>query len=122
LLQSSPWLLVLLPCLGFTVLYYIVSLRVNAFTADFDLRAHRRLVQDWRPKTYPTVAVFLPVCGEPVDVLRNSWTHVHGLADRYPGKATPSPRESRGSPSVPLNSARPNGCGWSVSAPLPPVP
>ncbi|MEV5309654.1 cellulose synthase catalytic subunit [Streptomyces sp. NPDC052610] len=89
LFQSSPWLLVLLPCLGFTVIYYVVSLRVNAFTADFDLRAHRKLVQDWRPNAYPTVAVFLPVCGEPVDVLRNTWTHVQRLADRYPGKATP---------------------------------
>ncbi|MFE1883279.1 glycosyltransferase family 2 protein [Streptomyces diastatochromogenes] len=89
LLHSSPWLIVLLPCLGFTVLYYVTSMRVNAFTADFDLKAHRRLVQDWRPKAYPTVAVFLPVCGEPVDVLENTWTHVRRLADRYPGKATP---------------------------------
>jgi cellulose synthase (UDP-forming) len=89
LIQSSPWLIILLPCLGFTVLYYVTSMRVNAFTADFDLQAHRQLVQDWRPQAYPTVAVFLPVCGEPVDVLENTWTHVRRLADRYPGKATP---------------------------------
>ncbi|MFI9547455.1 glycosyltransferase family 2 protein [Streptomyces sp. NPDC052016] len=89
LLQSSPWLLALLPCLGFTLLYYVTSLRVNAFTADFDVKAHRQLVEDWRPQTYPTVAVFLPVCGEPVDVLENTWAHVRRLADRYPGKATP---------------------------------
>src|SRR5437660_949356 len=56
LIQSSPWLIVLLPCLGFTALYYVTSMRVNSFTADFDLRAHRQLVQDWRPKAYPTVA------------------------------------------------------------------
>ncbi|MFI8241560.1 glycosyltransferase family 2 protein [Streptomyces sp. NPDC085866] len=88
LLHASLWLIVLLPCLGFTVLYYVTSMRVNAFTADFDLKAHRRLVQDWRPKTHPTVAVFLPVCGEPTEVLENTWTHVRRLADRYPGKAT----------------------------------
>ncbi|MFJ8105852.1 glycosyltransferase family 2 protein [Streptomyces sp. NPDC096132] len=87
LVQSSPWLLVLLPCLVFSVLYYLASLRVNGFTADFDLKAHRRLVQEWRPTTYPTVAVFLPVCGEPVDVLENTWKHVRRLADRYPGEA-----------------------------------
>lgn len=34
LAQSSPWLMALLPCLGFTFLYYVISLRVNAFTAD----------------------------------------------------------------------------------------
>ncbi|MFF0162454.1 glycosyltransferase family 2 protein [Streptomyces sp. NPDC005263] len=88
LIQSSPWLFVLLPCLGFSVLYYIASLRVNAFTTDFDLQGHRRLVQNWRPEKYPTVAVFLPVCGEPVDILENTWRHVRRLADRYPGKAT----------------------------------
>ncbi len=89
LVQSSPWLIVLLPCLVFTVVYYVTSMRVNAFTADFDLKAHRQLVQGWRPPVYPTVAVFLPVCGEPVDVLENTWTHVRRLADRYPGRATP---------------------------------
>jgi cellulose synthase (UDP-forming) len=89
LVQSSPWLIALLPCLGFTLLYYVTSLRVNSFTADFDWEAHRRLVQGWRPESYPTVAVFLPVCGEPIDVLENTWTHVRRLADHYPGRATP---------------------------------
>ncbi|MFG2356404.1 glycosyltransferase family 2 protein [Streptomyces sp. NPDC048521] len=98
LAQSASWLIVLLPCLGFTVLYYVVSLRVNAFTADFDLRAHRRLVEGWRPQAYPTVAVFLPVCGEPVEVLENTWTHVRRLADRYPGKATPYVLDDSASP------------------------
>ncbi|MFF8843838.1 glycosyltransferase family 2 protein [Streptomyces sp. NPDC015127] len=87
LIQSSPWLSALLPCLVFTVLYYLASLRVNAFTANFDLEAHRRLVADWHPRTYPTVGIFLPVCGEPIDVLENTWTHVRRLADRYPGGA-----------------------------------
>ncbi|WP_455356311.1 glycosyltransferase family 2 protein [Streptomyces sp. SYSU K217416] len=89
LIQSSPWLNLWLPFLVCTLLYYLVSLRVNAFTADFDLKAHDRLVRDWRPETYPTVGILLPVCGEPVDVLRNTWTHVRRLADRYPGSATP---------------------------------
>ncbi|MER6995605.1 glycosyltransferase family 2 protein [Streptomyces sp. NPDC000410] len=89
LIQSSLWLAVLLPFLIFTVLYYVISLRVNAFSDDFDLDAHRRLVAEWKPEVYPTVSVFLPVCGEPIDVLENTWTHVRRLADRYPGRATP---------------------------------
>lgn len=88
LIQSSPWLFVLLPCLVFSILYYLASLRVNGFTRDFDLAAHRDLVRDWRPGTHPTVAVFLPVCGEPADVLENTWRHVRRLADHYPGRAT----------------------------------
>ncbi|WP_067252549.1 glycosyltransferase family 2 protein [Streptomyces sp. DSM 15324] len=88
LIQSTPWLFVLLPCLVFSVLYYLASLRVNGFTPDFDLAAHRDLVRAWRPATHPTVAVFLPVCGEPADVLENTWRYVRRLTDRYPGRAT----------------------------------
>ncbi|MEU8865080.1 hypothetical protein [Streptomyces umbrinus] len=29
--------------------------------------------------------MFLPVCGEPIQVLHNTWTHVRALVDRYPG-------------------------------------
>ncbi|WP_133917607.1 glycosyltransferase family 2 protein [Streptomyces sp. NBC_00582] len=100
LIQSSPWLFVLLPCLVFSILYYVASLRVNGFTPDFDLKAHRELVGAWRPTTYPTVAVFLPVCGEPVDVLENTWTHVRRLADRYPGRATAYVLDDSASPEL----------------------
>ncbi|MGN9759578.1 glycosyltransferase family 2 protein [Streptomyces sp. SD31] len=100
LIHSTPWLIVLLPFLGFTVLYYVTSLRVTGFTADFDLAAHRRLVQAWRPKEYPTVAIFLPVCGEPVDVLENTWTHVRRLADRYPGRSVPYVLDDSADPSL----------------------
>ncbi|MEV4948106.1 glycosyltransferase family 2 protein [Streptomyces sp. NPDC053755] len=77
------------PLLTFTVVYYLVSLRVNAFTRDFDLARHRRLVRSWRPAAHPSVDVFLPVCGEPIEVLHNTWTHVRALADRYPGVCVP---------------------------------
>jgi len=66
LARSSPWLWIYVPLLGFTVVYYLVSLRVNAVTHDFDLRQHQALVRSWRPARYPSVDVFLPVCGEPV--------------------------------------------------------
>jgi cellulose synthase (UDP-forming) len=88
LTQSSRWLWLYVPLLAFTVLYYLTSLRVNSFTRDFDLAAHRQLVRSWRPRVYPTVDVFLPVCGEPIEVLHNTWTHVRRLVQRYPGFAT----------------------------------
>jgi len=88
LARSSPLLWVFLPLLGITICYYLISLRVNAFTRDFSLRAHRRLTLSWRPAAYPAVDVFLPVCGEPIDVLHNTWSHVQRLARRYSGPVT----------------------------------
>ncbi|MBS2964922.1 glycosyltransferase [Actinocrinis puniceicyclus] len=85
MIQVSAWFWVYLPFLVFTVLYFVISVFVNAATRDFDLAAHRALVRDWHPETYPSVDVLLPVCGEPVEVLRNTWTHVALMAAHYRG-------------------------------------
>ncbi|MFJ6730492.1 glycosyltransferase family 2 protein [Streptomyces sp. NPDC091281] len=90
MLRSSPLLLWLFgPLLAFTLVYYLISLRVTVAPRGFDLGAHRALVAAWRPERYPDVDVLLPVCGEPAAVLRNTWTHVRALADRYPGACRP---------------------------------
>ncbi|MEY9870974.1 cellulose synthase (UDP-forming) [Streptacidiphilus sp. MAP12-33] len=89
LVRMSPWLWLYAPFLVFTTGYYLLSLKVNGFSRDFDLAAHKKLVRDWRPDEYPSVDVFLPVCGEPIEVLHNTWTHVARLRDRYPGVVTP---------------------------------
>lgn len=88
LVKSSPFFWVYAPFLFFTVVYYLISLRVNGFTKDFDLHAHRALVRGWRPERYPAVDVFLPVCGEPIEVLHNTWTHVAAVRAHYPGTVT----------------------------------
>ncbi|WUR85774.1 hypothetical protein OG967_46950 [Streptomyces phaeochromogenes] len=98
LASSAPLLWIFAPLLTFTVLYYVISLRVNLFSCDFDVARNRRLVGDWRPATYPSVDVFLPVCGEPIQVLHNTWTHVRALVDRYPAdcrvlRAVPTARQ-----------------------------
>ena len=85
MVAAVPALLVLAPLLVFTVASYLVSLRVQAFTPGFDLERHRRLVREWRPERYPSVDVFLPVCGEPFEIVRNTWRHVRALAEAYPG-------------------------------------
>jgi len=85
LAQSSRWLWGYVPLLAFTILYYLTSLRVNGFTPDFSLAVHQQLVRSWRPRVYPTVDVFLPVCGEPIEVLHNTWTHVSRMVRRYAG-------------------------------------
>ena len=83
-----PPLLALAPLVAFTLAYYVISLIVNFGTKGFDMDAHHRRVRDWRPRSYPTLDVFLPVCGEPVEVLRNTWVHVFRLLRAYPGLAT----------------------------------
>ncbi|MCI4065054.1 glycosyltransferase [Micromonospora sp. R77] len=85
-LRMSPWLWLFVPAMAFTVVYYLISLAVNVGTPGFDLARHRRLVAAWRPTRYPSVDVFLPVCGEALDVLDNTWRHVHRMATHYPGR------------------------------------
>lgn len=98
--QASPWFWAYVPFLAFTVGYYLISLRVNGFTRDFDWRRHERLVRSWRPAVVPTVDVFLPVCGEPIEVLHNTWSHVRRLADQYPGHVTTYVLDDSASPEL----------------------
>jgi cellulose synthase (UDP-forming) len=98
LAQASPWLWAYLPLLGFSVLYYLISLRVNAFSQDFNVRGHRRLVSSWSRGPHPKVDVFLPVCGEPIDVIRNTWTHVKKMVRTYPGVAVPLVLDDKNDP------------------------
>ena len=106
LVQSTPWMWLLLPFLLFTILYYVVSLSVNAFSRDFDLRAHRRLRSSWRPAVYPNVDIFLPVCGEHLDVLKNTWEHVAHLAQHYQGVVTPYVLDDAGDQAVAAMAAK----------------
>ena len=86
MIEVSPWFWSYLPFLIFTILYFAVSLTVTAVSRDFDLSGHEALVGSWRPQEYPTVDVLLPVCGEPVEVLRNTWTHVALMQEHYRGE------------------------------------
>ena len=67
--------------------YQAVSVPVNFTGRSFDLAAHERLITAWRPPAYPGVDIFLPVCGEPIEVLRNTWEGVFELIHAYSGRA-----------------------------------
>jgi cellulose synthase (UDP-forming) len=86
-IASAPALLAFGPFIVFTIAYYVISLCVNVGTRGFDETAHRRLTRSWHPAAYPSLDVFLPICGEPLDVLRNTWRHVFELVQAYPGAA-----------------------------------
>jgi cellulose synthase (UDP-forming) len=75
---------------GYTLIYLVyqvVSLPVNFAGASFDLTTHQSLVSDWRPGRFPTVDIFLPICGEPIELLHNTWIGVFELVQAYPGDA-----------------------------------
>jgi cellulose synthase (UDP-forming) len=69
------------------VIYQAISLPVNFTGRGFDLAAHQALVRSWRPACYPAVDIYLPICGEPLNVLENTWTAVAALIAAYPGPA-----------------------------------
>ena len=78
------------PFLAFTatyVIYQMISLPVNFTGRGFDLAAHRARIQTWQPPRYPSVDIYLPICGEPIEVLRNTWEAVFELIAGYPGPA-----------------------------------
>ena len=83
--------LALLPFLLFTgtyIIYQMISLPVNFAGRGFDLAAHQARIAAWRPPSYPDVDIFLPICGEPIELLRNTWTAVSALIAGYGGAAT----------------------------------
>jgi cellulose synthase (UDP-forming) len=71
------------------VIYQGLSIPVNFTGKNFDLATHKLRVMNWQPQAYPEVDVFLPVCGEPVDVLRNTWEGVVELYGSYSGTLFP---------------------------------
>jgi cellulose synthase (UDP-forming) len=82
--------LVLWPFMIFTasyICYQAITLPVNFAGAGFDLAAHKARIQAWRPLSYPGVDFLLPICGEPVELLRNTWTAVSDLIATYDGSA-----------------------------------
>jgi cellulose synthase (UDP-forming) len=70
-------------------LYQAISLPVNFAGRGFDLTAHQARTAGWQPDRYPAVDIFLPICGEPIEVLRNTWAAVAQLVAAYPGVARP---------------------------------
>ena len=78
------------PFLAVTVtylIYQVISLPVNFTGRGFDLAAHRARVAAWRPEAYPGVDIYLPICGEPTELLRSTWDAVFELIAAYPGPA-----------------------------------
>jgi cellulose synthase (UDP-forming) len=71
------------------LVYQALSIPVNFTGRNFDLTGHEYRVMTWQPRAYPAVDVFLPICGEPLEVLRNTWEGVAQMRWAYPGEVRP---------------------------------
>jgi cellulose synthase (UDP-forming) len=97
---NSAWFWVYVPFAVFGVLCFLLSVTADGMSRGFDLAEHKRIVAGWMPLWYPSVDVFLPVCGEPIEVLRNAWTHVAQLRSQYKGQVTPYVLDDSASPEI----------------------
>ena len=69
------------------IIYQVISLPVNFTGRGFDVAAHEARVRAWRPAGYPSVDIYLPICGEPIEMLCNTWNAVFELIAGYGGVA-----------------------------------
>jgi cellulose synthase/poly-beta-1,6-N-acetylglucosamine synthase-like glycosyltransferase len=76
---SNPWSGLLLVPLGLSTLSTVLSLVTSVQRSRVSLRGHRELVENWWPRRWPSVDVFLPSAGEPLEVLDNTFAHVQRL-------------------------------------------
>jgi cellulose synthase (UDP-forming) len=88
LMWQYHWFWFYVPFVAMGILFLTMPLLTDGLSKGFDFAKHRRLVENWKPVRYPSVDVFLPVCGEPVEVLRNTWHYVSLMAEYYQGQVT----------------------------------
>ncbi len=89
-ISLSPWLFGPMSVfLAFTVIYYLIAFAVNFGAKSFDVEEHKRFVRDYWNKArgyrgaVPTIDVMLPIYGEPVEVLHNTWIHAREMVEHY---------------------------------------
>lgn len=84
-INSGFWIFGVFTFIGMVA--FAMSMPLGLIGRGFDLDHHNELVRSWHPQHYPDVDIFMPCCGEPLDILTNSWNAVAGLVDAYPGRA-----------------------------------
>jgi cellulose synthase (UDP-forming) len=94
------WFWLYVPFVAMGILFLTLPLLTDGLSKGFDFQHHRDLVANWRPKRYPSVDVFLPVCGEPIEVLRNTWHYVSLMAEYYQGQVTAYVLDDSASPQL----------------------
>lgn len=79
----SPWLWGLYLTVGLTLVSITLWLLTGTARGRVTRASHEQKVAGWTPSTHPSIDVYLPVCGEDVRVLANTFGHVARL--EWPG-------------------------------------
>jgi cellulose synthase (UDP-forming) len=98
LTMSVSWAGIFLAWWCFAMLSFALSFFANYSGRDFDVTAHDEFVRSFSFDRYPSIDVWLPNCGEPIELLRNTWIHVSRLA--WPGVVNVYCLDDRGLPEV----------------------
>jgi cellulose synthase (UDP-forming) len=70
-----------------TAFYLSISYVIGVLAKDFDFSKHFNLVmKHFEKSAHEEVDIFLPICGEPLEVLKNTWQYVKELRDAHEGK------------------------------------
>jgi len=68
------------PILFLITVYHFLSFGINIAYRRFNLIKHQQIVRDyWSKQSEPSVDIFLPICGEELSVLDNTWSYVSQL-------------------------------------------
>ncbi|MCX4804068.1 cellulose synthase catalytic subunit [Streptomyces sp. NPDC058682] len=82
----TPALWAFLAVLGLNLVALVLSCVNSLRQRRLTRRSHEVLIRAWRPATLPDVDLYLPTCGEPLDVLGNAYRAV--AAADWPGALT----------------------------------
>jgi len=95
-INSGFWIFGIFTAVG--SIAFSMSMPLAFLGRGFSMERHKQLVRCWHPRRYPSIDIFLPICGEPFEVLRNTWTGVADLVKAYPGRAFPYVLDDRADP------------------------
>jgi cellulose synthase (UDP-forming) len=69
-----------LPIICILSIHYLTSFTLNLFYRQFDIKEHDRLVEKfWVANKDPSVDIYLPICGEDMAILHNTWKYISRL-------------------------------------------
>ncbi len=96
--QAHPWSALLLVPLLLSTLSTVISLCTSVQRSRVTLAGHRARVRAWQPGRRPSVDVFLPSAGEPLEVLDNTFAWVRRVV--WDGPLTVYVLDDSGRPEV----------------------
>lgn len=95
------------PIVTILVIFIILSKIIQLYYPRFNLVYHKKMQHIWSLTTeLPTVDVYLPVCGESIEVLKNTWTGVKLMQKKYPGIVKAYVLDDKGSKEIQLLSKK----------------